>query len=471
MANHITYQNKNYNNVTGLLRAVSTKEGKNNVKNFYDTFIFTSDICPRCMITDRKLTYETYKSCGLFCGVIIKKTFKKYKDKEKCKSAIKNFIYVEEINNYFSGWAGIALCMTKNNFPGEQKKAIYDKYILDDTKCRLASCDNKVPYEQTRTNACCTLHYNRDSKLKKGVYTTDDLTYQCAIDGEKFPSLSRLSLHIAKLQMPLEDYYKKYVDPSATGTCKWCCKPVPFHNIEAGYRNFCHNSSCNVLWHNKFENRNDNGEKISQRQKELQNMPNQKGYWLKRGYTEEEAKEKVRERQTTNSVEAIARRHECSFEEATEIRKGITKKWMDSNKSSVYSKVSQELFWSIYEKIKQLFDPSDIFFATFNNGAKEDTGKTLEYKVQTSTTYRRLDFFIKSINKCIEFDGAYWHDERNRRGTQNDQKRDQQIVEAINCKILHIPEMDYYKDKQKILNTCLEFLLEPSVLKEIKQTN
>jgi hypothetical protein len=469
----ITYNDKQYTDGVTLIREVCKQESKAEVEKYYNEIIFPSSICPRCVVTDKKLTYRVYISYGRKCGSVVNKIYSQCKDVEATKKALeKDFFYVEELNGYFFDWNKIAVSATRGGANEEQKKSLYNKYILNDTKCRLASCNNKVPYEQTKTNACCTLHYNRDFRLKKGIYTTDDLTYQCAIDGEKFPSLSRLSRHIIKLQMSLEDYYKKYVEPSATGTCKWCCKPVPFYNVETGYRNFCHNTSCNVLWHNKFENRNDNGEKISQRQKESQNMPNQKGYWLKRGYTEEEAKEKVRERQTTNSVEAIMKRKNCSKEEAIEIRKDITKKWAESFPKLNYSMVSQRLFWSIYEKIKETFP--DIYFATFDQQTKQkdDSGTNHEYQLKTKTSIRYPDFFIPEINKIIEFDGIYWHGEVGRGNKASDEKREEEICEVLNdCKIFRVREDEYNKNPEKILNNCLEFLLEPPVLKEIKQAN
>lgn len=469
----ITYNNKQYVNVINLLRAVHTKESKETAEKFYDKTIFPSNLCPRCTVTNKKLTYRVYTRYGHKCGSAVYKIYNKCKDVELTKKILeKDFFYIEELNGYFSEWTRMALSATRGGVSEEQKKIIYDKYILNNTKCRLASCINKVPYEQTKTGACCALHYGRDLKLKKGVYTTDDLTYKCAIDGEVFPSLSRLSKYIRKLQVPLEDYYKTYVDPSVTGTCKWCCKLVPFHNIETGYRKFCHNASCNVLWYNKFENRNNNGEKIRQGQKQSQNMKNQKGYWLKRGYTEEEAKQKVRERQATNSVEAIMKRKNCSKEEAIEIRKAITQKWADSFPKLNYSMVSQKLFWAIYEKIKGKF--SSIYFATFNQQTEQldDSGTNHEYRLKTKTSLRYPDFFIPEINKIIEFDGVYWHGEVGRGNKTKDEKRKQEICEVLeNCQIFRVREDEYNQNPEEMVIKCVDFLLDFHVLNEIKQPN
>jgi hypothetical protein len=456
-----TYNNKNYTKAAALITAIEKNEGKEAAELFYNTHVYPTDFCATCEVTGTKLKYRTFKNAGYRCGAVIATLLRKHKDVRAVKKIVdETLIYVEELNGYYGDWPGLSTAASKYGLSLEQREYLYNKFYLASSKCKLATCSNNVPFEHVALGACCSLHYNRDNKLKKGAYTTDKLKYECKFDGEKFTSLSRLSTYIKSQGWDEKDYYRKFVNYEASGTCKWCNKPVPFHNIEQGYRNFCYNSSCNVLWHNAHEGRDQHGDKISKAHRENQNLPTQKGHWLKRGYTEEEAAQKVRERQQTNSVESIMKRHNCSLEEATQIRKDITKKWVDSYEHSNYSKVSQELFWAVYEKTKDRFGVDDVFFATFNRGEKETEGRTLEYKVPTKNSYRRLDFFVKSINKCIEFDGAYWHDNINRRGTMNDAKRDEQIVESIGCKILHIPEMTFYKEKQQVIDKCVAFLLE-----------
>lgn len=68
---------------------------------------------------------------------------------------------------------------------------------------------------------------------------------------------------------------------------------------------------------------------------------------------------------------------------------------------------------------------------------------------------------MKDINKAIEFVGTYWHSINNKNYTkEKDIIREKQIIDAIDCKILNIKEQDYYKDKQKIIQECLNFLLK-----------
>ena len=188
-------------------------------------------------------------------------------------------------------------------------------------------------------------------------------------------------------------------------------------------------------------------------------MPNQKEYWMKKGMNEENSIKMVSERQTTNSTKSIMKRNKCSMDEAIKIRKSITEKWLESFPKLNYSKVSQELFWEIYNKIKK--DYKEIYFATLNNEMIDKSGKNHEYKVPTINSYKKLDFYVKDINKAIEFQGTYWHSERNTRDNFSPEKdiiREKQIIDSIGCKILNIKEQDFYKNKQKTIQECLNFL-------------
>jgi hypothetical protein len=229
--------------------------------------------------------------------------------------------------------------------------------------------------------------------------------------------------------------------------------------IQSGYNNFCYNTSCNVNYHNKYENRHECGEAISKAQIESQNMPNQIGYWTKKGYTEEQAKALVSERQTINSIESIMKREKCDITEATDKRKEITKKWLDSFPKQNYSNVSQELFWHIHESIKN--DYKEIQFATILNGNKVADGKNYEYRVKTCTTVRSLDFYVKDVNRVIEFNGAYWHSINSKDVNytpERDIKRNEEIMKTLNCDLMVINELDYYKDKSKVIEECINFI-------------
>lgn len=124
--------------------------------------------------------------------------------------------------------------------------------------------------------------------------------------------------------------------------------------------------------------------------------PNEIQSWIDKGYSEEEARELVRERQRTNSVEKIAQRKGISLEEAQEIRNDITEKWFDglvkSGMFSGSSKVSTELF-----------DELAKTFPTLMYGSKN------EKKIRLKDKVVRVDCYLPDTNKIIEFYGDYWH--------------------------------------------------------------
>lgn len=459
---YVIYNNQKYTKGVTALKAVEKREGSEAAEKFYQENIYPTNLSICCIVTNQKLTYRTYKICGNRCGTAVNLLLRKHKDVSVVKRIVdETLFYVEELNGYYQEWSGMSTTSSKMKFNTDQKMNLYNKYILSNTKCRLSTCSKHVPYEHVALGSCCLLHYNRDLKLKKGNYTTDKLKYECKFDGERFTSLSRLTVYIKNKGWTEENYYHTFIDPTAEGKCKWCSKNVSFHNIENGYRNFCHNSSCNVLWHNAHEGRNNHGDKISKNHKENQNLPTQKGYWLKRGYTEDEAVRKVKERQQTNSLESIMKRNKCSKEEAVAIRKLITKKWMDSFPKSNFSAISQKLFWDIYEVIKDSFPK--IYFATLNpiTNKKDTSGKNHEFLIQTLKSSRRPDFFIPSVNKIIEFDGTYWHGEKGRGNKTKDELRDTEIIESLeDCKILHINENEYRKNPADVLTKCLDFVLK-----------
>ena len=121
-----------------------------------------------------------------------------------------------------------------------------------------------------------------------------------------------------------------------------------------------------------------------------------------------------------------------------------------------YSKISQKLFWGIYNIIKNNY--KNIYFATYNNGNK-NCYKNYEYEVVLDDEIHRyyLDFYVKDNNKIIEFDGDYWHGEK--RGNQNrDRLREEKLKQLGFINILHIKECDYIANPEKIVAECVKYI-------------
>jgi len=411
-----------------------------------------------CRVTGRKITEFQSKTYGLFAGSLVRHLYKKNKKNvDHTIEDLKKYTLVEELNAYFENWKSVSLALTTQNI--ENKKEIYNKYFLEGSKCSLIDCDKKVPYEHIRRGACCITHSNQQFNITSGKFNIDDYKFRCLECDMKYANKAHLTSHITETHGSDEEYYLKHFN-GERGKCLWCYKDMKFNNIWEGYDSFCYNTSCNINYYNKNHNRHCCGEGISKGQKESQNMPNQLGYWIKKGYTEDGAILKIRERQTTNSVDAIMKREKCDIYEATEKRKNITSKWLSSLPTKSYSNISQELFWSIYMIIKEEY--LDIFFATLNeNKCLEDVGKNYEYKVKTDKTIRSLDFYIRDVNKVIEFNGEYWHSERNIRGKytiERDIEREKEIKKTLNCSFFIVNEKKYNANKQKVIDDCLDFI-------------
>jgi very-short-patch-repair endonuclease len=330
-------------------------------------------------------------------------------------------------------------------------------YLKKYVKLQCLFCNKDLDFGNKFNHGqfCNVFHFTSYKNQQKGI----ELPEKCHICDSAFENKRYLGKHLTIVhKVDIKEYYDKYYKKSdQEGKCKWCSKEVKFSSLTRGYTDFCYNTSCNVLWYNKYKNRSVNaGKNIKISHSTGDKIPTQLGYWLKKGHSLEEATELLNDRQTTFTKEKCIERH--GEEKGLEKWKERQDRWLSNfERLGGFSKVSQELFWEIYNNLNNKY--SDIFFATNDNGIRNDK-KNKEYRIKTQNTTRLLDFYIPSINKCIEFDGSYWHGEK--RGNQKrDSEREYEILETYSdMKILHIKEQDYKKDKYNVINSCLEFLNE-----------
>lgn len=109
-----------------------------------------------------------------------------------------------------------------------------------------------------------------------------------------------------------------------------------------------------------------------------------------------------------------------------------------------YSKSSQSLFWDIYEKLSDS-DKDKCNFAELNEESK------FYQHLSDTIKLHRVDFKIG--NKIIEFDSEYWHD------IEQDKLRDD-FLKSHNYTVLRVWYKDWVKDKQQIIDKCLNFINE-----------
>jgi hypothetical protein len=335
----------------------------------------------------------------------------------------------------------------------------FNKYLLGKEKCRFDNCNTDLTFGGRFIGSyCCQSHYESQKKIDNGI----ELKIECTICNSLYEDVGGLQQHLTKVhkynKIQLKEYYDTHLKKDDEGCCKQCGKALDLvkGRFTEGYMKFCHNTSCNVLWNNTNSSRADKcSESLTIKHKTNPEIsPMKKEYWIAKGYTESLAEEKVTKRQTTFSKDICIEKY--GEVDGIERWKTRQRKWLDSYPKQNYSKISQELFWRIYNKIK--FNYSNIYFASLNDGVA-DYSKNKEYRLETKVTCRLLDFYIADNHKCIEFDGEYWHGVVGRGNRTLDADRDKEIVESNpDIQIYRVKESDYKNDKDAVVAECLEFL-------------
>jgi very-short-patch-repair endonuclease len=113
-------------------------------------------------------------------------------------------------------------------------------------------------------------------------------------------------------------------------------------------------------------------------------------------------------------------------------------------KASRYSKISQTLFWEVYNKLK---NKNDVYFTELNS----------EYIIRIPLKYNHENIIMmpdfKQNNKIIEYNGNYWHSK------EKDNLR-YKILGEMGYDVLIITSDEFRRDKldENIINKCINFL-------------
>lgn len=175
-------------------------------------------------------------------------------------------------------------------------------------------------------------------------------------------------------------------------------------------------------------------------------------YWLNLGLPENEAQEKLSNHQTTFSLSICIEKY--GEEEGKRRWLERQEKWHKSFKKSNFSKISQELFWEISRKLKNL---NFIYFAELGVDKTPDySGANNEYRLKLDRVLLP-DFIDIENKKIIEFDGVYWHGEVGK-GNKSRGEEKIEIYISNGYEVLSVCENDYRKNKNFILEQCLNFL-------------
>jgi hypothetical protein len=174
-------------------------------------------------------------------------------------------------------------------------------------------------------------------------------------------------------------------------------------------------------------------------------------YWIRKTNGDVElAKQKQKERQTTFSLKKCIEKH--GVEEGIERWKARQGKWQKNFKKQNYSRVSQELFVTVVERLQ--IPSGEAIFATCI-----DNGKNNEVSLELNHSYCRPDFYIPSIGAIVEFDGEYWHRTGHSNYLIECQQRDNVVKKKYpNMKIFHVDEKEYRKNREQVTQKVVDFI-------------
>jgi len=176
-------------------------------------------------------------------------------------------------------------------------------------------------------------------------------------------------------------------------------------------------------------------------------------YWLEKTNNDvDKAKSLLSERQSTFSLDKCVDKY--GEENGTQIWLDRQEKWHKNYKKSNFSKVSQDLFWQIAEKVESL---ESVYFAELDENKQKDiSGVNNEVRIKLEKIILP-DFIDVKKRKIIEFDGTYWHGKVGHGNKEREMERDI-ILSNNGYVVLHVGENEYRNDKQGTVEKCLNFL-------------
>lgn len=193
-------------------------------------------------------------------------------------------------------------------------------------------------------------------------------------------------------------------------------------------------------------------------------------YWLNKGFSEDEAKVKRSEKQTTFSKEICIQKY--GEEEGLKIFTERQNKWSKSltsggNLKMGYSKISQELFYKLLENY-DIKNRNEIYFGSHNK----------EFKLNKCVSEGGIwlyDFADTKYKKIIEFHGDMFHGNPKKYKADDNphpfrknitaqemwdkDKRKHDIAIENGYEVLVVWDSEYrWGNKQEIINKCINFL-------------
>lgn len=206
---------------------------------------------------------------------------------------------------------------------------------------------------------------------------------------------------------------------------------------------------------------------------------NQIKYWIKKGYSDEEAKQKVSERQSTFTLEKciskygeeegtkryIERQKNWSAKVEEQYRQGLFSKIPLTQNSSIFSKFEKDMVDSIIDELNLDLNIYDI--NCYKNSQLQLSN------VNEGCNNKIFSYDFKFGNKIIEFNGDFWHmnpdiyDSDYCHPYTNLSAEEKWNFDEIKLEcaikngydVLTIWESEYKENKESALQKCIAFLI------------
>jgi len=204
---------------------------------------------------------------------------------------------------------------------------------------------------------------------------------------------------------------------------------------------------------------------------------NQIEYWIKKGYSEEEAKEKVSERQRTFTLEKCIEKYglEDGYKRWKERQEKWSKKIEDKYKQGLFSKAPHTINTSIVSNMEKDFINNLMNVGVLDNSmikCYKNQQMELVNEDENKCKNRRFAYDFVYGGKIIEFNGDFWHmnpntyDENYYNKISKIFAKDKWEIDAIKIQcakkygysVLVVWESEYNKDKEGTIQKCIDFL-------------
>lgn len=294
-----------------------------------------------------------------------------------------------------------------------------------------------------------------------------------------FESRKYLSRALKKIGMSNEAYFNlhgsaymsahrgelskgQYGDAQLNPFCLECGGDTPFNEGKWHYPIFC-GFSCSTKWQAENTDRIARAQTTLRDRKEVDAdhglRPNQLRYWTLRGLTDFEARAKVTERQSTNTLERFVTSY--GEEEGTKRFIDRQERWFESMKASGMHSGFSQVSKTLFERLEQETAINLLYGAN-------------ELSVRGPDTVYKLDCVCKATKRVIEFHGDYWHgnpeiyapdaiiNKRSKMSVSDKWDQDKKRLEALEeagYKVLVVWEKEYKDNPDLVLGKCIGFMM------------